>query len=246
VSAAGLVAAERIKLMSVRSPWWCAAVAVLGVVGLTALLVLTAPDEVVAEEGGLGANPFMQFGLVVVLVLAAVSVTTEYRYSTVRLTFEAAPNRTATMLAKALVVALACGVIGLLAAFGSWAAVWLLRPEAVAPLAGVEDWRMLAGAAPVFAAGAVLALAVGILVRHTAAAVSIVLVWTLLAEQLLGFIPEIGDDVERWLPFRHATNATSAGIEGMPFGPWGSMAYFAAVAAGLLVVSLVVLNRRDA
>jgi ABC-2 type transport system permease protein len=243
VSVAGVVAAERIKLMSVRSPWWCAALAVLGVVGLTALVLLVEPDDPVA--GGLG-SPFLPFAMVVVMVLAAVSVTTEYRYSTIRTTFEAIPNRTVTMLAKALVVGLTCGLVGLVASFGALATVWLLQPGADIGLRTLDDWRLVAGAAPVFAASAVLALAVGILVRHTAAAVSIVLVWTLLVEQLIGVIPGIGDDIQRWLPFIHAANATGGGIEGLPFGPWGSMAYFAAVAAGLLAVSLVVVNRRDA
>jgi ABC-2 type transport system permease protein len=32
----------------------------------------------------------------------------------------------------------------------------------------------------------------------------------------------------------------------MPFGPWGSLAYFAAIAVVLLVAALAVANRRDA
>jgi ABC-2 type transport system permease protein len=237
----GLVAAERIKLTSIRSPWFCAAIAVLGVVGLSTLFVLTAPEG--AETGG--SNPFLQFGLVLTMVLAAVSVTSEYRYSTIRTTFEAAPRRGAVLAAKAAVVAAAGALVGLLASFGSWLVVWLVLPGTGA-LQTVDDWRAVAGAAPVFALGAVLALAVGILVRHTAAAVSLVLVWPLLVEQLVSVLPGVGEDIARWLPFIHATNVTTAGIEGLPFGPWGSLAYFAAITAGLFAVALVVLNRRDA
>jgi ABC-2 type transport system permease protein len=236
------VAAERIKLTSVRSPWWCAGVAVLGVVGLTALMLLSRPPEARADFPA--ASPFLQFGLVVVLVMAAVSVTTEYRYATVRATFEAVPNRTAAMLAKAVVVAVAGALVGLVASFGCWATVWLLAAPGTT-LDTADSWRAVAGPAAVFAVGAVLALAVGILVRHTAAAVSILLVWTLLAENLLAAIPGLGDAVVGWLPFVNATNVT-APSDGMPLGPWGSLAYFAGIAAALFGVALVVVNRRDA
>lgn len=246
MTAANLVAAERIKLMSVRSPWWCAGVAVAGVVALSALLALTAPEEAAAGASGAGGNPFLQFALVVVLVMAAVSVTTEYRFSTIRRTFEAAPNRTAAMLAKAAVVAVAGALVGLLASFASWATVWVLQPDAGFALRTADDWRMVAVPGLVFAVGAVLALAVGILVRQTAAAVSIVLVWTLLLEQLVQIIPNVGEDIHAWMPFVNAANATTAGDPGMPFGPWGSLAWFAAVAAALLAAALVVVNRRDA
>jgi ABC-2 type transport system permease protein len=245
MSAAGLVAAERIKLLSVRSPWWCAGVAVAGVVGLTALLALTAPEEV-GDVSGAGGNPFLQFALVVVLVMGAVAVTTEYRFSTVRRTFEAVPNRTAAMLAKAAVVAVAGALVGLVASFASWAAVWVLRPGAGFALRTADDWRLVAVPGLVFAIGAVLAVAVGILVRQTAAAVSIVLVWTLLLEQLVQIIPNVGEDIHRWMPFVNAANATSSGDPEMPFGPWGSLAWFTAVAVALFVAALVVVDKRDA
>jgi ABC-2 type transport system permease protein len=92
----------------------------------------------------------------------------------------------------------------------------------------------------------VLAVAVGMLVRQTAAAVSIVLVWTLLLEQLVQVVPNVGEDVHRWMPFVNAGNATTAGAADMPFGPWGSLAWFAAIAAALFVAGLVAVNRRDA
>jgi ABC-2 type transport system permease protein len=242
----GLVAAERIKLASVRSPWWCAAMAVAGVIGLTLLMVLVDPGEMADAPSGQGSNPFLLFGLMLVLVLAAVSVTTEYRYSTVRVTFEAVPNRTAAMLAKAVVVAVVGGVVGLLASFGAWAVVTAFDPLSDVALRSAADWWVIAAAGPVFAVCALLALAIGILVRHTAAAVSIVLVWPLLVEQMIAIVPGVGPEIQRWMPFVHASNAMSPGAEGMPLGPLGSLAYLAAISTGLLAVALVVVNRRDA
>ncbi len=100
-------------------------------------------------------------------------------------------------------------------------------------------------------------MAVGALVRQTAAAVSILLVWNLLIETLVGVIPKVGDDIQRWLPWVQANHFLTAGNgaaagEGngfglkMPFGPWGALAYFAAVAAALLITAAFVVERRDA
>ena len=102
-----------------------------------------------------------------------------------------------------------------------------------------------------------LAVAVGILVRQTAGAVALLLVWALVVENVLAFLPRIGDDIGPWLPFGNAGNFLTAGdyvasgaafgsAVDYPFGPWGSLGYFLAIALGLLAVSLVVAHKRDA
>lgn len=248
------LAAERIKLFSTRSPWWTSAVAVVIVVGLTGLFAATwdvANGPVPFAVTGL----FATFGMVVVMVMATVAVTSEYRFGTIRTTFQATPNRTAALLAKTVVVAVAAGVVGLVAGFGSWGVARLLAPSGTMAIAGPAEWRLVAGTGLVWAIGAVIALAVGIMVRQTAGAVTIVLVWVLLLENLVALIPRVGDDIQKWLPFINANNFLTAGVaaEGgppttsdMPFGPWGSLIYFAGLAVVLTVLALVVANRRDA
>ena len=247
-----VLAAERIKLFSTRSPWWCSGSAIVIVVGFTALLAGTSS----AEAGPLPFDligSFVQLGLMIVLVMAAVSVTTEYRFSTIRTTFQAVPNRTLLLLAKATVVALVAAVVGLVAAFGAWGAAVLLAPTGSLALDSPDRWRALLGAGLVFAVAAVLAVAVGILLRQTGGAVALLLVWALLAENLVRLIPNVGEEIQRWMPFVNADHFLTVGVgdeveaaSSMPFGPWGSLAYFAAIAAGMLVAALVVANRRDA
>lgn len=249
-----LVAAERIKLFSTRSPWWTSGIAVVIVVGLTALIAGTwdvANGPVPFAVTGF----FATFGLVVVMVMATVAVTSEYRFGTIRTTFQAVPHRTPALLAKAVVVAVAAGLAGLVAGFGAWGVAWLLAPSGAMAIAGPAEWRVVAGTALVWAIGAVIALAVGILVRQTAGAVTIVLVWVLLLENLVALIPRVGTGIQKWLPFINSTNFLTAGVGGeggpptmsdMPLGPWGSLAYFAGIAAALLVAALMVANRRDA
>ena len=250
-----LLAVERIKLFSTRSPWWCMLLALGLTVGLTALISAnwTGPLPVI------GAVFTHTFGLYVIMVMAALAVTTEYRFGTIRSTFQAVPDRISPMIAKAVVVMLLAGLVGEAAAFGSWGLSWLLADDtSQLALTSANDWRHVAGVGLVYAAGALLALGVGALVRQTAGAVSIILVFALVLESVVGFIPNIGDDIQKWMPFTVASKFifgdpdASAIPEGAgppaigELSPWGSLAYFAGIALAVYVISLVVVKRRDA
>ncbi|KAA5836317.1 hypothetical protein ABT337_28055 [Saccharopolyspora hirsuta] len=237
-----LLAVERIKLFSTRSAWWCSALALALTIGFAGLFA-SQMDDMTLKMTQAG----YQFGLMVVLVLAALSITTEYRFGTIRSTFLAVPNRTAALTAKTVLVALVALVIGEIAAFGSWGVSTVLASQADLALRTADDWRMVAGVGLVFALGAVLAVAVGALLRQTAGAVTLLLIWSLLVEGLVGLIPQIGETVQEWMPFMHASNfLTGTPDSGMPLGPWGSLGYFAAVVLAVWVIALVVVRRRDA
>ncbi|GAA0507241.1 ABC transporter permease [Saccharopolyspora subtropica] len=239
-----LLAVERIKLFSTRSPWWCAFLALALTIGFAAMFAHYSDQPMSVSQTQVG----YRFGLMVVLVLAALSITTEYRFGTIRATFQAVPNRTAALLAKTVVVAVVALVIGEAAAFGSLGVAGVLSPDSDLALRTLDDWRQVAGVGVVFAISAVLAVAVGALLRQTAGAVALLLLWPLLVESLVGLVPGIGDELREWMPFIAVGHflAGSAGDTAVPYGPWGGLAYFAAVAVGLWVVALVVLRRRDA
>ncbi|HWO63410.1 MAG TPA: ABC transporter permease [Umezawaea sp.] len=248
-----LLAVERIKLFSTRSPWWCMALAMVITIGMAAVIAANTderfPLSVPVSQG------FTNFGMVVIMVMAALAVTTEYRFGTIRSTFLAAPGPVQPLLAKTTVVALLSALVGEVIAFGSWGVGKLIKPDADMAINSGAEWRNVAGTGLVFAFAAVLAVAVGILVRQTAAAVAILLVYTMLVENLIGIIPTIGPKIQRWLIGRNSDHFLTAGNESFinegggtdqPFGPWGSLAYYAAICVGFLVVALVVAKRRDA
>lgn len=250
-----LLAVERIKLFSTRSPWWCMALAMVLTIGMAALISANTNDQFPLTVGL--SQSFNSFGMIVIMVMAALAITTEYRFGTIRATFLAVPNRIPALLAKTTVVMLLAGVIGEIVAFGSWGISRLIRPNADLAINSSVEWRNVAGTGLVFMIAAVLAIAVGTLVRQTAGAVAILLVYALLVEGLIGLIPNVGVRIQRWMPFQHSEHfltADSAPLpEGagpprldFPFGAWGSLAYFAAIGFGLLVVALVVAKRRDA
>lgn len=240
-----LLAVERIKLFSTRSPWWCSITALVLSIGFTALMALSSGG---GADGMTLAGTLVgqRFALVVVLALAALTITTEYRFGTIRSTFQAVPGRASVLFAKAGVTGLLALVIGEAAALGSWAAARSLAPGPGLAIAGGDAWRQLLGAGPFFAFAAVLAIGVGALLRHTAGAVTALMLWSLLAENLIGVIPDFGPAVQDWLPFTAGQRFTAPADPSAALGPWASLAYFAVVSVAVLVVAAVVIRRRDA
>ncbi len=243
-----VIAAERIKLASVRSPWWCAGVAAVATAALGATIAVAGQTDggppVTAATTQLGYIT----GMAVVMVMATLAVTSEYTTGTIRTTFLAVPRRSTALVAKAVVVGIVSAVAGLVAAFGGWGLSSLLLPGTDLGLHGVQEWRQVAGVAVVYLLTAVIALAVGALVRHTAGAVSIVLVWSLVAENLADLIPGVAPAISSWLPFHAAKQFLTADgtTQGWLDSPWTALAVLAAWAVGLLAIAIAVVRRRDA
>ncbi|MGE0297463.1 hypothetical protein [Pseudonocardia sp.] len=250
-----LLAAERITLASTRSPWWCAVVAVALLVGPTALVAAVhepGDGPVWASIGGLGALPMM-----VVAVLAVLAATGEYRFGTVRTGFLAAPDRTSSILAKAVVVAAASAAIGLVAAFPAWGLARLLAPHADLALASGAHWRAVAGVALVYAVVAVFGVGTGVLLRHGGGALTLLLVLMTVGEGVVSVLPVVGPAVTPWLPFTNLTRFLTVGVvepnparsffgERELFGPWPALGYAALLALVVLALAVVVTRRRDA
>src|SRR5690606_20123388 len=136
------------------------------------------------------------------LVLAALAVTTEYRFGTVRTSFLAVPGRTAVLVAKTVVLMVLGAVSGFVAAVGAFLIGRTLAENAPLPLELTgETWRVVAGHGAVFAVSAVLAVAVGALIRQSAGAIAILVIWLILAEPLLTTIPVVGEAIGPYLPF---------------------------------------------
>jgi ABC-2 type transport system permease protein len=251
-----LLAVERIKLFTTRSPLWCTIVALAITIGFAALIAgLDTESPVTIASSQFGYS----FGLVVIMVMATLAITTEYRFGTIRATFQAVPNRSAALIAKATVVAVFAGLIGLAASFGSVAIAKLIRPSANLAINTGFEWRAVAGVGLVFAAAAIMAVAVGTLVRHSAGAVSLILIWSQLVESLVRLIPNVGDNIQQWMPFyvanKFLTGDPDITERSIAAGPppseavltpgWAGL-YFVGVALVLMVIALVVANKRDA
>jgi len=252
-----LLAVERIKLFTTRSPWWCALLTLAITIGFSALITAPNSDDTASVSS---AEFGYTFGLAVIMVLAALAVTTEYRFGTIRTTFQAIPHRGSALTAKATVVAALAFVIGEVAGFGSWALAYAIKPGSDLALNSAADWINVAGIGLVYAFAAVIAVSVGILLRHSAGAISLLLIYNLAVENLIQLIPKVGADIHKWMPFNvahkfltgdGASNGARGGNAGpplsdSPLSPGWAMVYFAAFALVMLAISVVVAKRRDA
>lgn len=252
MSALAVLDAERIKLSTTRSPLWTAVgVAVLSL-GLAALQGVTAYDfaTLPPQKAAIGVAIF---GVPVLMILSSMTVTGEYRSGVIRTTFMATPNRTLVLVAKAIVAALFSA---------AYAAVMVIASIVVArvfaqPFVGSQlslsepaSWRAVGTIALYAALAAVLGVGVGALLRAAAGAVAVLLLWPLVAEPVLGNLPNIGSEVGPYLPFANVVLFIDVQwlypAYAMSWGAIGSLVYFAVVVAAIFCAAVVVLNHRDA
>lgn len=255
----GVLAAERIKFTSTKSPWWCSAIIVVLGLGFAAILGWAAqlatdtdapegiPPTTAADVVGLGVGTF---GSMVLMILAALTVTSEYRFGLIRTTFQAVTNRGSVLAAKALLVGVYGAILSfLLAVIGLYLAKALAGEQAGALLGFDIDgtWRILYGTAILAFVQVVLAIGVGALMRQSAGAIAILLLWPLLIENLVGVIPTVGEKIQPFLPFLNANHFLGSG-GGVDFhwGPIGGLIYFVAFTAVIFGAAVFVVNRRDA
>jgi ABC-2 type transport system permease protein len=252
MSTVAVLNSERIKLSTTRSLLWSAlAVAVLSL-GLAAVQGATAygAAPLPPERAATGAAVF---GVPVLMVLAAMTVTGEYRSGMIRTTFMATPNRSLVLLAKATVTAVFSAVYAAAMVIGALVVAKLAAPPLVGSqlsLAQTDAWRPV-GAIALFAVlAAVLGVAVAALLRHAAGAVAVLLLWPLLVEPVVGNLPSIGSEIGPYLPFANMFLFIDVQwlypAYAMPWGVLGSLVYFAAVVGAVFLAAVVVVNRRDA
>ncbi|MEE6283349.1 ABC transporter permease subunit [Georgenia sp. MJ170] len=198
VSFRGVLAGEWVKLVSLRSTWWTAAITVLVIAALGAVQA-SAVDDVVRLAAELGIEPDgaelvisgFQFGMVTVAVLGALLITGEYASGTVRSTLVAVPTRLPVLWAKGLALVsftILVSVLSLLAGTAA-AAPWLSDANLVPALDQATTWQSFGGMTYFFVAVVLIALGLGAVLRHTAATITAVLGLLLLIPGVLQVVP---------------------------------------------------------
>jgi ABC-2 type transport system permease protein len=246
------IRAERIKLSTTRSVLWIAAAVAVLSIGLAALQGSTAygAAPLPPERAATGVAVF---GVPVLMVLAAMTVTGEYRSGMISTTFMATPNRTLVLVAKAIVAAVfSTGYAVVMTIAAVLVARLMSAPLVGSRLSIVEShtWRLVGATALYAAFAAVLGVGVAALLRHSAGAVAVLLLWPLLVEPVLGNLPSIGSEVGPYLPFANVFRFIDVQwlypAYAMPWGEVGSPLYFMTVVGVVYVAAIVVVNRRDA
>ena len=203
-------------------------------------------------------------GLIVIVVVAAMFFSTEYRRGLIRTTLAATPRRGAVLAAKAVVIGAVAFAAGLVAAVVS-IAIGVPKEEnqgqvlLSAPV--LTDVRVIVGTAAMLAVAAVFAVALGAILRRSAAAITIAVVTVVMpfllsalnvlpagiGDWLLRVTPAAGLAAEQSIPrYAQVTTVTSP-IQGYyPLSPYAGFAVLCLWAAAALALALVMLRRRDA
>ncbi|HVV77256.1 MAG TPA: ABC transporter permease subunit [Mycobacteriales bacterium] len=200
--------------------------------------------------------------LIVVAVLGALFMTSEYRRGLLRTTFAATPRRGRVLAAKALVlgaVTFVGGVVGAVIATAVSRRVLLANGNALFPMSGLTEARVAIGLGAVVAVTAVLALAVAAITRRSTDAVVAVIVTTVVpyilsmtlsgsvGTWLLRLTPAAGFAVEESLTRYHQVANSYSAVNGYyPLSPLAGFAVLCAWTLLALVVARRLLRRRDA
>jgi ABC-2 type transport system permease protein len=243
------VNAERIKLQTTRSPRWLMLTVAMLSLGLAGIQAYAMPQGYLSpQRAALGIGVF---GIPVLMILSALTVTGEYRTAMIRSTFLATPRRATVVLAKSFVAAAHCGVVTAITTLGAMALAGALVADAQRPALALDSpavWREIGAMTLYGVLGSVLATGLGVLLRHTAAVVAVLVLLPFVVEPLLGVVPEVGGRIGSLLPFANAYAFT--GVQWLQtfslwWGPVGSALYFAAVVIVVLAAALVMVTRRD-
>ncbi|WP_407566171.1 ABC transporter permease subunit [Streptomyces sp. 184] len=208
-----------------------------------------------------------QVGLIAFAALGVLFITAEYKRGMIRTTFTAGPRRGRVLAAKSAVLAAVSFAAGLAGAVVSF----LVGQQALRsgghrppqfPEVSLSDGpalRAVVGTGLLVALVALFALGLGALLRHTAAAVTIVVVLFVLplvlggglplgaVEWLFRVTPVAGFGVQSTTPRYGQVETVCLPEDGcMPQGPWAGLGVLAVWAAVALALAVWRLRRRDA
>jgi ABC-2 type transport system permease protein len=255
VSQVRVVRAEWTKLRALRSTRWCALAAAALIVGLGAAIAGsgTAYHVSAANSAAAGISTALLgvlFAQLVIGVVGVLAFSGEYGTGMIRATLAVVPARLPVLWAKVIVLVglvLPVTMLCALADFFTAAAIESARGGSVISLADPGVLRTVVGASLYLTVVAVIALALGALLRKTAAGLSVFaalffvlpIVTNALPHNITGFAPYLPSNAggELW-----GLSVTSAHA----LSPWTGFAVLCGYAVVLTAAAAWRLRRRDA
>jgi len=255
---ARLLRSEWTKIRSVRSTAWSLVILVVAGVGLNTLTVGIAianwstTSEATKHTYAADPTGFLAAALglaqIPLCVLGVLVITSEYATGMISSSVLAVPRRTPMLAAKAVVFTAVALVAGEILAFVSFliarAIIGHHLPES---LGDTSTLRAVFGVGLYLAVLGLLSLAIGAMVRHTAAAITVVIGVLVVLTSLASLLPgTVGQHIDAYLPTRAGVLITHAHQETSDLlSPWAGFGVFCLWTALALGVAAVLLRRRD-
>jgi ABC-type transport system involved in multi-copper enzyme maturation permease subunit len=255
VTQVGVVRAEWTKLRALRSTRWCGLGAVVLITGLGAAIAGSgAPYHVSAADSaakGIAASLLgLLFAQLVVGVVGVLAFSGEYGTGMIRVTLAAVPSRLPVLWAKVAVLAGLVLPVTLLCAVADFFVATALESSRGGSAISLSDpgvLREVVGSSLYLTVVAVIGLALGALLRRTAAALSVFaavffvipIVVGALPQKITGFAPYLPSNAGGVL-WGSPLNVTH------PLSPWAGFAVLCGYAVVLTAAAAWRLRRRDA
>ncbi len=256
-----LMLAEWTKIRSVRSTVWTLVLFVVITVGLTALLSWlsvsnwTGPNapardaRIVADPVGFIFGAGIGLGQLTIAVLGVLLISTEYSTGVIRASLLAVPRRYPMLAAKIAVFALVVLVLAEIVAFACFfLGSAILHSRVAVSLSDTGVLRSVIGAGLYLTVLGILSLAIGALIRHTAAAISTAIGVVFVLPILAGLLPgSWGAHINAYLPEQAGILIThTSEVSGDLLSPWQGFGVLCIWTVVLLAAATYLLNRRDA
>jgi ABC-2 type transport system permease protein len=251
-----VVRAEWTKLRALRSTWWCALIAVVLIVGLGAAIAGSgAPYKISAANSAAGGVTIslvgILFGQLVFGMLGVLAFSGEYGTGMIRATLAVVPARLPVLWAKLIVLVGLIMPLSLLAAVAEFFTATALessRGGSAFSLTNPGVLREVVGASLYLTVIAVIGLALGALLRRTAAGLSVFAAVFLVVPLVAAYLPASIKGFAPYLPSNAGGDIWGAGklFGGHQLGPWTGFAVLWGYAVVLIGLAAWQLRRRDA
>ena len=239
---------EWIKLRSLHSTWWGLAITLTAAIGIAVAVGVNTKDA--SADLTNNALAGISLGLLLIGVLGVLAMTGEYSSRSIRATLAAIPNRPLLLAAKAAVFGVVALAVGEAAAFIAFFAGGATLPGTIPAPAlgqpGVLRAVVLAGVG--FCLIGLIGLGLGAIIRHTAAAIAVLVGGVYVIAQIVG---AFAHQVMGYIPISIVANSLSvvkpiAQGEGHFLSPWAGLGMLCLYAAVTLGIGGWLLARRDA
>ena len=251
-----VVRSEWTKLRALRSTWWCGLLAVMLIVGLGAAITGSgAPYKISAGNPAAGGVAVSLAGVVIAqLVLGVLGVllfSGEYATGMIRATLAVVPSRLPVLWAKLIVLVGLVLPLSLLAAVAEFFVATALESSRGGSAISLTDpgvLREVAGASLYLAVIAVIGLALGAMLRRTAAGLSVFAAVFFVVPIVTAYLPHSIQGFAPYLPSNAGGALWGAGklFGGQQLSPWNGFAVLCGYAVVLTGLAAWRLCRRDA
>lgn len=252
---AGVARSEWTKIRSLRSTFWTFLVTAGLTIGLGSLFALGITSSREPFPADFNAAGFSFNGMILaqlaIGVLGVLIITTEYSSGMIRTTFTAVPQRGLVLAVKAVIFGAVTFVVSAATTFVTFFASQAILSRGTVKygvsLSSPHALRIVIGAALYLTLCALLGVALGSLLRSTAAAITALAGLLFILPIMMSFLPVSWhrDAIAQWLPANAGAQIMEKATQPLQFSPWAGLAVFAGEVAVAFVAGLVLLRRRD-